>query len=229
MNKRKFAFLILIISFGILVSCQISNKENSEISNDESKEIVGMPPKKTEVIEVEEDYFKKPVKSFMPGEYVIEDSNLDEGIYDIHIKGAGKLSITDESYNLVAEESYPNLSSPKDYFLRTSLNNGYIMNIGNGLVVDIYHAKPIEDDMSIELSTGYWLIDEELPAGNYSISLKNVYGDKSFISIYEDGKLIDIYYFVKNDDNDSEFSLKLEDNQLIVISGISKVVLNQQI
>ncbi|WP_425539836.1 hypothetical protein [Microaceticoccus formicicus] len=228
--KKYLIIITTLLLISLIVGCaikfnpaELQKTDKVDEVSDEVKES-DKKDEPEEIKEVDESYFTKPIISFMSGKKTI-GSELDsgKGIYDLHIKGSGKLSITDASYNLVVEEVYPNVMGSTDYSVRLAIDKGYILDIGEGLIIDVYNAIPIESNSEIKLSTGYWLVGSDISEGKYSIKLSNVYGSNASISIYEDGELIDTSYYVKNDDNDAVADLNLLPNQVIVISGISEV------
>lgn len=235
MKKILILIVITLLFISLIVGCAIKfnpadhEKTDSTEQVTEEKEEIDEDKDVEEVKEVDETYFTKPVVSFMPGKKTI-DSELDsgKGIYDLHIKGSGKLSITDSSYNLVVEEVYPNVMGSTDYKLRVSIDKGYILDIGDGLIIDVFNAKPTETISDVKLTTGYWLVGSDINKGKYSMKLTNVYGNKASISIYEEGELVDTSYYVKNDDNNAVAGINLLSNQVIVISGISEVTFTEE-
>lgn len=230
MKKNLILIVILLLFISLIVGCAIKSdpaelKKTEKVDKDSViKEENDKKDEVEEIKEVDESYFTKPIISLMSGKKTI-GTELDsgKGIYDLYIKGSGKLSITDSSYNLVIDETYPNVMGSTDYKVRVSIDKGYILDIGEGLIIDVFNAKPVESNSDIKLTTGYWLVGSDINDGKYSIKLSNVYGNKASISIYQDGELVDTSYFVKNGDNNAVADITLLPNQVIVISGISEI------
>lgn len=230
----KLFIIILTIS---LTACSIPSLENVDSTND--NKVISDDTKEDKVsteedsindnktIEVDEDFFTKPVLSYLSGKHTIGKELNSGGIYDIHIKGSGRFSITDSSYNIVIDEEYPNVQKPTEYKIRVALDTGYIFDVPNGMVIDIYNARPISD-VDTTLTTGYWLVGSDIEEGSFNIKLKNVYASPAYIAVYQDGELIDTIYYVKNDDNDATSKINLQSDEVIVISGISEITFTKE-
>ncbi|MDO5689839.1 MAG: hypothetical protein Q4G61_06290 [Tissierellia bacterium] len=169
-----------------------------------------------------------PIHVLSPGSYGVENNlSLENGIYDLVIKGSGKLSITDADYFLVADENFPGTGTEGEIRYRVSILEGYSITVGEGLTVEIHPADYRGDSSPLSIYSGYWLISEEIKEGMYRVTLQNVYGDNAQVSIYANGELLDTYNFVKGEDNDSYRDIELKADQVLVISGIQTILLEK--
>lgn len=229
-NLVKLFIIVLILSIS---ACSIPSFDSSELPEDSTETSKddndtpitsdGEDINDKKQVEVDEDFFTKPVLSYMAGKHTIGNELKTDAIYDIHVKGSGKLSITDASYNIVINEDYPNVQTPTEYRIRVALDAGYIFDVAEGMIIDIYNAKPISDSTAT-LTTGYWLVGSDIEEGSFDLKLSNVYASPAYIAVYQDGELIDTIYYVKNDDNNASSKISLQRDEVIVISGISEIV-----
>lgn len=171
------------------------------------------------------------IYEYGPGSYGMGNNiNIPEaGNFNFAIKGAGNIKIIDRDENIYIDEKFNNQDTY--HMIQGFLFDGWTLDIGDGLEVQMQLNKKVFDGSNNTLSRGKWNIGQNIKPGKYKIyyNISDLVNDSGKINIINDANTPVGGIMIKSSDTQKDenyFTYDLEEGQVLEINGISKVLLS---
>lgn len=170
--------------------------------------------------EAEEKYKKENTKDFVPGTYTV-GKDIKEGIYLVTFKGTGNFIVNTESGSMFSNEiADPDSGITK--YKATFLKGSKIQLSGIKAKFTPYTVDLKSNEFTIH--AGYWIAGHDFLTGRYEITTSTK-GSGNFIVYSKNGsvKANEIL-----DENNAKIMVDLDQNDIVMISGLNEVKFKSQ-